>query len=90
MKTTCFFLIATFIFGFSTIQTKKKIIFFGDSITESGVMPGGFIRLLDALFLQKGLNKKYELIGSGISGNKVYNLFLRMDEDVLAKLRMPL
>jgi len=28
---------------------------------------------------------QYELIGSGISGNKVYDLYLRMEEDVLSK-----
>lgn len=78
-------LLAMSLFGFSTVQTKKKIVFFGDSITELGVKPGGYIKLLDTLFQQKGWSKNYELIGSGISGNKVYDLYLRMDEDVLAK-----
>jgi lysophospholipase L1-like esterase len=67
------------------MQAKKKIIFFGDSITELGVKPGGYVNELDTLLQQKGLDKSYELSGSGISGNKVYDLYLRMDEDVLAK-----
>jgi lysophospholipase L1-like esterase len=64
---------------------KKKIIFFGDSITEQGVKPGGYIKELDTLFQQKGLDKNYELAGAGISGNKVYDLYLRLESDVLAQ-----
>ena len=32
-----------------------------------------------------GLASKYELIGAGIGGNKIYDLYLRHEEDVLAK-----
>lgn len=59
-----------FISGFK-MQTKKKIIFFGDSITELGVKPGGYVHLIDTFVLQKGLYKNYEVVGSGISANKV-------------------
>jgi lysophospholipase L1-like esterase len=31
------------------------------------------------------LDKNYETIGAGISGNKIYDLYLRMEDDVLAK-----
>lgn len=59
----------------------KKIIFFGDSITQMGVEPGGYVDLI-----RKSLDpSKYEVIGAGIGGNKVYDLYLRMEEDVLAK-----
>lgn len=64
---------------------KKKIIFFGDSITQAGAQPGGYIRLMDSLIQQEGAGNKYELIGAGIGGNKVYDLYLRMEEDVLKK-----
>lgn len=67
------------------MQGKKKIIFFGDSITELGVRPGGYVSIVDTLLQQKGWDKKYEVAGSGISGNKIYDLYLRMDDDVLAK-----
>ncbi|SMO64179.1 Lysophospholipase L1 [Solitalea koreensis] len=63
----------------------KRILFFGDSITELGVQPGGFISKIQEALLTQGLSKKYELIGSGISGNKVYDLYLRLENDVLAK-----
>lgn len=63
----------------------QKVIFFGDSITAYGVKPGGYIvRMKDAL-TQKGVANDYELIGAGIGGNKVYDLYLRMDDDVLAQ-----
>src|SRR6202012_1726494 len=62
----------------------QKVIFFGDSITYMGAKPGGYItRMKDAL--DKKNNTDYELVGAGIGGNKVYDLYLRMDDDVLAQ-----
>lgn len=58
-----------------------RVIFFGDSITQAGVNPGGYIDRLKKTMPAD----QYELIGAGIGGNKIYDLFLRMDEDVLAK-----
>jgi len=34
---------------------------------------------------KKKLSNQYELIGAGIGGNKVYDLYLRMEKDVLDK-----
>jgi len=67
---------------FSAMAPKpKKIIFFGDSITELGVKTGGYVNLIS-----KSLNpSKYEVIGAGIGGNKVYDLYLRLENDVLNK-----
>lgn len=64
---------------------KTKILFFGDSITQMGVNPGGYIDRIQTAINGKGNQSKYELIGAGIGGNKVYDLYLRMEEDVLAK-----
>jgi lysophospholipase L1-like esterase len=62
----------------------QKVVFFGDSITEQGAKPGGYImRMKDAL-TQKGMASQFDLIGAGVSGNKVYDLYLRMDDDVLS------
>ena len=77
-------LLSFFVLGFNR-QTKKKIIFFGDSITESGVGPNGYIKQLDSILVQNKQDNQYELIGAGVSGNKIYDLYLRMDTDVLAK-----
>jgi lysophospholipase L1-like esterase len=64
---------------------KKKIVFFGDSITEAGVKPGGYIQQIGELASQEKASGKYEFIGAGIGGNKVYDLYLRVDNDVLSK-----
>jgi len=63
---------------------KIKVVFFGDSITEAAVKPNGFISIDDSL-LNPGNAASYELIGEGISGNKVYDLYFRMDQDVMRK-----
>ena len=68
-----------------TYQPKKKVLFFGDSITQAGVNPGGYIRLIDSIMKAEGVADRYETVGAGIGGNKIYDLFLRMDADVLAK-----
>lgn len=66
-------------------QKKTRVVFFGDSITQQGVRPEGYITQLDSMLKQKGLGEQYELIGAGIGGNKVYDLYLRMEDDVLAR-----
>ncbi|WP_158797315.1 GDSL-type esterase/lipase family protein [Pedobacter sp. L105] len=59
----------------------KKVIFFGDSITQQGVQPGGYVDLI-----KKSLNSSsYEIIGAGVGGNKIYDLYLRLEDDVLNK-----
>jgi len=57
---------------------KTRVVFFGDSITEAAVKPHGFIAIDDSL-LNSGASPGYELIGAGVSGNKVYDLYLRME-----------
>ncbi|MBW6489671.1 MAG: hypothetical protein K0B15_00620 [Lentimicrobium sp.] len=71
--------------AFSAKTKPKKVIFFGDSITEVAVREGGYIDQLNKMFLQKGLQDHFDLIGAGISGNKVYDLYLRLEEDVISK-----
>jgi len=66
-------------------QKKMKVIFFGDSITQAGVNAGGYIKRIDSMCNLEGLADKYEFVGAGIGGNKVYDLYLRMENDVLAK-----
>jgi lysophospholipase L1-like esterase len=68
-----------------TPAKKTKVLFFGDSITQQGANKGGYIDLINTYVEQQGLQNKYEMIGAGIGGNKVYDLYLRMDDDVLAR-----
>lgn len=64
---------------------KKKVIFFGDSITQAAVKPGGYIVKIGDLATADKVADRFDFIGAGIGGNKVYDLFLRMEEDVLSK-----
>jgi lysophospholipase L1-like esterase len=70
--------------AFLTVQ-KKKIVFFGDSITEAGAKAGGYILKIGDLAAGDKAADQFELIGAGISGNKVYDLYLRLEDDVLSK-----
>jgi lysophospholipase L1-like esterase len=85
MKKLALFAIILTLVSFTIMQQKQRIIFFGDSITQQGAGPGGYIVKMDSMLKVKGLQDKYEVIGAGIGGNKVYDLYLRMDDDVLAK-----
>ena len=63
----------------------KRVIFFGDSITEHGATEGGYIKQLSEMLDKKGLSSQFELIGAGISGNQIYDLYLRLQKDVISK-----
>ena len=67
------------------MQQQLKVIFFGDSITQAGVQKGGYITRIDSMCKKEGLGNDFEFIGAGIGGNKVYDLYLRMEDDVLSK-----
>ncbi len=56
----------------------KRVLFFGDSITEMGVSGDGYIAKMNKRLEENKLQDKYVLIGSGIGGNKIYDLFLLM------------
>lgn len=71
--------------SFTHTMQKKKIVFFGDSITEAGVKPGGYIAQVGELATKEKLSDKYDFVGAGIGGNKVYDLYLRLETDVLSK-----
>jgi len=67
-----------------TRAKNKKVIFFGDSLTQAGIQPGGYIALMKGMLAKQGITG-LELVGAGIGGNKVYDLYLRMQEDVIAQ-----
>ncbi len=67
------------------VPPKKKVVFFGDSLTELGARPGGYIPRIDSLCKAENRSADFEFVGAGVGGNKVYDLYLRMDEDVMAK-----
>lgn len=74
-----------FLCSFKNMDKPTRVVFFGDSITEAGVRPGGYIVKMGEMLSAGGKSADYDLIGAGISGNKVYDLFLRLEKDVLEK-----
>jgi len=71
--------------SFTNTMQKKKVIFFGDSITEAAVENEGYIIKVGELASKGNAGDKYDFIGAGISGNKIYDLYLRLENDVLSK-----
>ncbi len=71
--------------AFKTVENPIRIVFFGDSITQAGVGKTGYITKMAEMLGTLGLASKYELIGAGIGGNKIYDLYLRHEDDVIAK-----
>jgi lysophospholipase L1-like esterase len=76
------FIASMFLMAFNNTK-KRKVIFFGDSITQIGAGPGGYIRLMENIVQKDGVDNQYEFVGAGISGNKVTDLYLRLEDDVL-------
>ena len=66
----------------SCINSNKKIVFLGDSITQNAVINSedfkGFISLLG-----ENVDQNIELVGKGIGGDKVSDLLTRYRDDVI-------
>jgi|SRR4026207_2583981 lysophospholipase L1-like esterase len=84
MKVFFFSIIIMLITSFVS-QKKTRVVFFGDSITQAGVNAGGYIMRIDSMCKEEGKADSYEFVGAGIGGNKVYDLYLRIENDVLAR-----
>lgn len=80
MRVFLLLLPAMLLSAFSNQKKTTRIVFFGDSLTEAAVHPFGFVDQLKDSLATAG---RFELIGAGIGGNKVYDLFLRLEPDVL-------
>ena len=66
-------------------QAGERIVFLGDSITQGGDKPGGYVDHVRKAIATALPDAGVEVIGAGISGNKVPDLEKRLDRDVLAK-----
>lgn len=84
MKNSLFFSLLFLSCAFAP-EKKTKVIFFGDSITELGAKPGGYIPRVDSMCRLEKKGDQYEFTGAGKDANKVYDLYLRMEDDVLSK-----
>ncbi len=66
------------------LKAGDRIVFLGDSITQAGAAPGGYVTLVKEAVAARAKDQKIEVIGAGISGNKVPDLEKRLEKDVLA------
>jgi lysophospholipase L1-like esterase len=71
----------------SKLSLKKgdRIVFLGDSITQAGVGKKGYVTLIKQALDKGHADLGVEVIGAGISGNKVPDLQARLERDVLKK-----
>jgi lysophospholipase L1-like esterase len=67
------------------LKKGDRIVFLGDSITEGGVRPKGYVTLIKRALGDKHKDLEIEVIGAGVSGNKVPDLQRRLEKDVLAR-----
>jgi len=65
------------------VTSGQKIAFLGDSITQGGVGPKGYVTLVMRGLEANGV--KAEMIPAGISGHKSNDMLGRLDRDVLSK-----
>ena len=68
-----------------SLKSGDRVIFLGDSITQAGAGPKGYVSLVRNSINERFADLKVEVIGAGISGNRVPNLEARLQKDVLDK-----
>lgn len=67
------------------LKKGDRVVFLGDSITQGGVGPKGYVTMIKNELAEKHKDLGVEIIGAGISGNKVPDLQRRLEKDVLSK-----
>jgi lysophospholipase L1-like esterase len=65
------------------LRNGDRIIFFGDSITEQGAQPNGFVTLIKDELNARHPERKIEIINAGVSGNRAPDLLRRVAQDVI-------
>ena len=82
LKVTLSIILVILIMAFSK-DDRKKVLFFGDSITYNGTSwDGAYINKIASLAKDEGITE-FDFIGSGVPGDRVSDLYLRMDKDLL-------
>ncbi len=66
-------------------KKKTKVIFFGDAINEMDDRPGGYISWIIDHLKNEGIEEKYNIVASLKPGQKIYDLYQRLEEHVLIK-----
>ena len=88
--TTNLLLIALFVFcmilmSLNLSKRKKKIIFFGDNVNALDMRPGGYISWFIDGMKEEGEEEHYTILQSIKFGEKIYDLYQRLDDNVLLK-----
>lgn len=66
------------------LKDGETIVFLGDSITQQGAGPKGYVTLFRKAIEKARPDSGIKVIGAGIGGHKVPDLESRLDKDVLA------
>lgn len=67
------------------LRDVKRIVTLGDSITQGGGRPGGYVWLMDQYLQVLYPRQKIEIVNAGISGHKSNDMLARFQRDVLDK-----
>lgn len=80
-------LIASNAFASETEMLKRSecIIFLGDSITQGGMRPDGYVTLTNRKICKEYPDLDIKIIGAGIGGHSVPDLQARLNRDVISR-----
>ena len=67
----------------NVLAGKRKIVIVGDSITEGGKYPGGYVWLLERYLSALYPAGKIQIVNAGISGNKATDMQARFQKDAI-------
>ena len=67
----------------NVLAGKRKIVIVGDSITEGGKYPGGYVWLLERYLSALYPDRKIEIVNAGISGHKATDMQARFQKDAI-------
>ena len=67
----------------NVLAGKRKIVTVGDSITEAGKYPGGYVWLLERYLSALYAESKIKFLNAGISGNKATDMQARFLKDAI-------
>jgi lysophospholipase L1-like esterase len=81
--TTAFLVFAPATQAEIAVKSGETIAFMGDSITEAGNKPGGYVTLVMEALKKQGIEVQH--IPAGKSGHKSTDMLARLDADVISK-----
>lgn len=67
------------------VRRVRRIVVIGDSITELGAEPGGYVRLLEGWLAALRPAEPVEIVNGGVSGHRAPDMLARFDLDVVAR-----